>query len=270
MRVVVAPDKFKGSLTAAQVAAAVRRRAGQGRPGRRRRPGAGGRRRRRDPGGGPVGRLPPRPGAGRRADGRAGGHRLRRARRRRRGRAGRRVGAPAAPRRAAGRRRRLQLRHRRGDRRPPSTPAAAGSSSASGAAPAPTAGPAWSRRWAGGWSTAAAPRSAGGGAALAAVRSPGPVRPAPGPRGGRGRRGLRRRQPAARAPRGGGRLRTPEGRRHRPTSPSWTPPWPAGPGPSQRRHRDRPGGRARAPARPVASGSPPWPCSGRGCDRASS
>ena len=69
-------------------------------------------------------------------------------------------------------------------------------------------------------------------------------------------------------PAGRRRSTGPRRARHRPTSPSWTPPWPAGPRPSTgppgptRRAR-------RAPERPAASGSPPWPSSGRGCNRAS-
>ena len=69
-----------------------------------------------------------------------------------------------------------------------------------------------------------------------------------------------------------GRVRAAEGRGPARTSPCWSAAWRAGPTAElvdarRGRARRRDG---RAPVRPAASGSPPWPCSARGCGRASS
>ena len=211
--VLVAPDTFKGTLTAAEVAAHVTAGLLRARPDARRAP------RSRSPTAGTAPWRPPSPPAFdrvpvtvERADRRAGAHRVRAPRHDGGGRTGRRLrpgalpGGVPAPLTASspgfG-----QVVAARPRRRLP-----AAGAGASAAAPAPTAAPACSAALGARMlDTDGAPVPPGGGGA--GIHRPGrPVRSAPRPGRGRGGAGQRRGQPAARRPWCRRRLRAAEGR----------------------------------------------------------
>ena len=261
MHVLVAPDKFKGSLTAAEVAAHVSRRAAGRRAGRRGRavPVA-------DGGDGTLDAavcagLRPGAGPGRRTDGRPGRDR--------------RTPCGADRGRRAGRRR-AGLRRLPGGRPAPLTASSRGLGevigaaldagctparrSGSAAAPAPTAAPGMvaalgapvARRAPGRRSPTAAPPSPG---------SPGSTCPGCARRFARRRScvAVRRRQPAARPARRGRGLRAAEGRRPRTTSRCSRRVGPTGPTVAVATGGHRPLGHPAAPPRepapPAGSGS---------------
>ena len=227
MRVVAAPDKFRGTATAAEVAAAVgRAAAGPGGTATRCRwPTAARARSTRS-----AGRTAPPTVTGPLGDPVAAGWRLAGTTRRHRDGPGVR---PRAGRRRRGQRpdRGVDLRHRRADRAPRSTPGPGASSSASAARPRPTAASARCGRCTRCPACGASSSSSPATCAPASSTPPTCSRPQKGATRGAGRAA----PPPARAPgpgvRGGARRRRPR----RSTAPAPPAAWPAGWRPSGRR-----------------------------------